>query len=78
MGYMVMMITAWYKVESVLLALAITAACSFSIALFACQTKHDLTSMIGFMFIAGMVLFFFGIVAVLSLSIWHIKVKVDA
>jgi hypothetical protein len=65
-GYMTMMITARYNMESVLLCLVITTVCCASIILFSSQTKYDLTGCMGFMFIASMVLLVFGIVAIIA------------
>lgn len=70
-GYMTMMITAHYSIESVLMCLIITTVCCGGIILFSMQTKHDLTSMIGFVAIASMVLLVFGIVAIIGVMVFH-------
>ncbi|MFH4977991.1 hypothetical protein AB6A40_004700 [Gnathostoma spinigerum] len=72
-GYMTMMICSFNNVISVLLCLIITTVCCGGIILFSSQTKHDLTSMMGFMFVATMVLFVFGLVAIMSALIFHIR-----
>jgi len=70
-GYMTMMITAHYKIESVLMCLIITTVCCAGIILFSMQTKYDLTSMMGFVAIASLVLLVFGIVAIIGLTVFH-------
>ncbi|CAD6196121.1 unnamed protein product [Caenorhabditis auriculariae] len=68
-GYMTMMITAQYNVQSVLLALIICTFCCGGIIIFASQSKYDLTKMMGIMFILSMCLMAFGLVAAIS-TIW--------
>lgn len=70
-GYMTMMLTARYNIESVLMCLVITTVCSAGIIIFSMQTKHDLTSMMGFVAIASLVLLVFGIVAIIGLTVFH-------
>jgi len=70
-GYMTMMISAFYSTNTVFMALVITVVCCASIILFACQTKYDLTSLVGFMFIASMVLMVFGIIAIVAAVAFH-------
>lgn len=70
-GYMTMMITAQYKIESVLMCLVITTVCCAGIILFSMQTKYDLTSMMGFVAIASLVLMVFGIVAIIGVVAFH-------
>ncbi|CAI4223549.1 unnamed protein product [Auanema sp. JU1783] len=65
-GLMVSAITVTYTVQSVLLALAITTACSASVVIFAIFIKKDLTSMMGIAFLLGICLFFYGIVAIIA------------
>uniref|UniRef100_A0AC34RQF8 Uncharacterized protein n=1 Tax=Panagrolaimus sp. JU765 TaxID=591449 RepID=A0AC34RQF8_9BILA len=72
-GYMTMMITSMYDVECVLLTFAITAIVCATVILFAIQTKYDLTSMIGFLFIASMCVFVIGIVAVISIVVFKVR-----
>jgi len=72
-GYMTMMITSLHSAESVVMCLVITTLCCGSIIIFSSQTKYDLTSMMGFMFIASMVLMIFGLVAIMSMAFFHVK-----
>uniref|UniRef100_A0AC34RQE2 Uncharacterized protein n=1 Tax=Panagrolaimus sp. JU765 TaxID=591449 RepID=A0AC34RQE2_9BILA len=72
-GYMTMMITSMYDIESVLLTFVITTIVCATIILFATQTKYDLTSMVGFLFVASMVVFVFGIVAVISIVVFKVR-----
>jgi FtsH-binding integral membrane protein len=71
MGYMTMMITSHFNVESVLMCLTITCLCCGGIVLFSMQTKYDLTSMMGFVAIASMVLLVFGLVAIIGITVFH-------
>ncbi|TKR60743.1 hypothetical protein L596_027941 [Steinernema carpocapsae] len=72
-GYMTMMICSMHDIVSVLLTLIITTICCGSIIIFASTTKRDLTSMMGVMFILSMVLMIFGIVAMMSVFIFHVR-----
>jgi len=72
-GYMTMMITSMYQLQSVLLCLIITTICCGGIIIFSSQTKYDLTSMMGFMFIASMVLMVFGLVAIIGVAFFHVR-----
>lgn len=72
-GYMTMMICSFNNIVSVLLCLIITAVCCVGIIIFSSQTKYDLTSMMGIVFIASMVLFVFGLVAVISAMVFHVR-----
>uniref|UniRef100_F1L1V3 Fas apoptotic inhibitory molecule 2 n=1 Tax=Ascaris suum TaxID=6253 RepID=F1L1V3_ASCSU len=72
-GYMTMMICSFNNIISVLLCLIITAVCCIGIIIFASQTKYDLTSMMGIMFILSMVLLVFGMVAVISAVAFHVR-----
>jgi len=72
-GYMTMMITSLHRIESVALCLIITAVCCGTIVLFASQTKYDLTSMIGYVFIFSMVLMIFGLVAIISMVFFKVR-----
>ncbi|CAI5452665.1 unnamed protein product [Caenorhabditis angaria] len=62
---MTMCVTAHYELGSVLIALLITTVCCGSIIVFSMKTKHDLTSKIGIVFILSMVVFSFGIFAMI-------------
>lgn len=57
-------ISSQYKTDVVLMAIGITAAVSFGLTLFALQTKWDFTMMGGILFVAVIILFVFGIVAI--------------
>ena len=72
-GYMTMMICSMYSLESVMLTFIITTVVCASIILFSSQTKYDLTSMMGFMFIASMVLMVFGLVAIIASFAFHVR-----
>jgi len=72
-GYMTAMISAFYGLESVLMCLVITSVCCAGIILFSMQTKYDLTSMMGFVFIASMVLMVFGLVAMIGALAFHVR-----
>ncbi|KAM3717570.1 Protein lifeguard [Dirofilaria immitis] len=71
-GYMTMMICSYNQIISVLLCLIITAVCCGGIIIFSSQTKYDLTSMYGIMFIISLVLLIFGIVAVVAAVAFHV------
>uniref|UniRef100_A0A8R1HHH4 Uncharacterized protein n=1 Tax=Caenorhabditis japonica TaxID=281687 RepID=A0A8R1HHH4_CAEJA len=62
---MTMIITACYNVQSVLICLCITTVCSGSVIVFSIKTKSDLTSKMGIAFMLSMVLFSFGIFALI-------------
>jgi len=72
-GYMTMMLCSMYSLESVMLTFIITTIVCASIILFSSQTKYDLTSMMGFMFIASMVLMVFGLVAIIASFAFHVR-----
>ncbi|CAD6196122.1 unnamed protein product [Caenorhabditis auriculariae] len=58
---MTMFITAYYNVQSVLICLCITSVCSGGIIVFSINTKHDLTSKIGIIFILSLIVISFGL-----------------
>lgn len=68
MGYMAGMISAYYKVESVLIAVGITAFVCFGITLFSFQTKYDFTSCFGVLFVISLALLGVGIVCIFTYS----------
>ncbi|CAF1224374.1 unnamed protein product [Rotaria sp. Silwood1] len=68
MGYMMGMISAYYKVESVLIAVGITAFVCLGITLFSFQTKYDFTSCFGVLFVISLALLAFGIVCIFTYS----------
>jgi len=72
-GYMTAMIGTRQNMESVLLALIITTVCCGGIIIFSSQTKYDLTSMMGFVFIASMVIMVFGLVAIIGAVAFKVK-----
>jgi len=72
-GYMTAMIGTRNNMESVLLALIITTVCCGGIIIFSSQTKYDLTSMMGFVFIASMVLMVFGLVAIIGAVAFKVR-----
>ncbi|RZC42534.1 Bax1-I domain containing protein [Asbolus verrucosus] len=53
-----------YEVEEVMMAVGITAAVCLGLTLFAFQTKYDFTMCGGILFVAVLILFIFGIVAI--------------
>lgn len=60
-SYMTGTIASFYDVKSVLIAASITCLVTFSVSLFAMQTKIDFTLCGGLLFILSMVLMFFGL-----------------
>lgn len=72
-GYMTMMICSMYNASSVVMCLTITTLCCGAIIIFSSQTKYDLTSMMGYVFIASMVLMIFGLVAIISVAAFKVK-----
>lgn len=72
-GYMTMMLCSMYELSAVVMCLTITTLCCGAIIIFSSQTKYDLTSMMGFMFIASMVLMIFGLVAMVSVIAFKVK-----
>uniref|UniRef100_A0A914HHK1 Uncharacterized protein n=1 Tax=Globodera rostochiensis TaxID=31243 RepID=A0A914HHK1_GLORO len=73
-GFVTMVITAYYSVESVVMAAAITTVSCAGIALFALVTKRDITSMLGFVLIATMVLMLFGFMVIMSSFFFHSRI----
>ena len=74
-GFMTMMLTAYHTIESVFLCFVITAVSCAAVSLFATVTKKDLTSCMGFMFIATMCLLLFGII-IMFLNIFQLNMQV--
>ncbi|CAF2562956.1 unnamed protein product [Rotaria sp. Silwood2] len=68
MGYMMGMISAYYKIESVLIAFGITVFVCFGVTLFSFQTKYDFTSCFGILFVVSLALLAFGIVCIFTYS----------
>lgn len=67
-GYLLGVISAFYARDEVLMALGIVAVISVAITIFAFQTKYDFTMMGGFLFVALIVLFCFGILTIFFYS----------
>ncbi|VDD89703.1 unnamed protein product [Enterobius vermicularis] len=72
-GYMTMMVCSYHRVESVLMCLIITTVCCGGIIIFSIQTKYDLTSAMGIVFILSLVLMVFGLVAIIAVTVFHVK-----
>jgi len=68
MGYMMGMISAFYKIESVLIAVGITAFVCLGVTLFSFQTKYDFTSCMGVLFVISLALLGFGIICIFTYS----------
>ncbi|CAF1284651.1 unnamed protein product [Rotaria sordida] len=68
MSYMMGMISAYYKIESVLIAVGITAFVCLGVTLFSFQTKYDFTSCFGVLFVISLALLGFGIVCAFTYS----------
>ncbi|VDN06072.1 unnamed protein product [Thelazia callipaeda] len=73
MSLLTMCICAYHDIISVLICLVITAICCFGIIIFALQTKYDLTSFLGILFICTLVVFVIGIVAMIAAWIFNVK-----
>uniref|UniRef100_A0A0R3RZK9 Protein lifeguard 3 n=1 Tax=Elaeophora elaphi TaxID=1147741 RepID=A0A0R3RZK9_9BILA len=71
-GYMTMMFCSYHKTVSVLLCLTITVVCCAGIIIFSSQTKYDLTSMYGMVFIVSTVVLAFGIIAIIAAVVFHV------
>ncbi|XP_074032653.1 protein lifeguard 1 isoform X3 [Leptinotarsa decemlineata] len=63
-SFMLATAASTYKADAVAMAVGITAAVCFGLTLFAFQTKWDFTMMGGILFVAVLILFIFGIVAI--------------
>uniref|UniRef100_A0A7E4VJP8 Protein lifeguard 1 n=1 Tax=Panagrellus redivivus TaxID=6233 RepID=A0A7E4VJP8_PANRE len=72
-AYMTMMICSMYNLQAVMLCFVITTVVCGSIIIFASQTRYDLTSMMGYVFIFSMVLMVFGIVAIIGSLAFHVR-----
>lgn len=68
MGYMAGMISAFYQIDSVLIAVGITAFVCLGVTLFSFQTKYDFTSCFGVLFVISLALMGFGIVCAFTYS----------
>ncbi|CAK5027539.1 unnamed protein product [Meloidogyne enterolobii] len=72
-GFVTMVMTSFYTVDSVVLAFAVTTLSCGGIVIFSMTTKRDITSMLGFAVIIGMVLMLFGFFAVMWTMIFHTR-----
>ena len=61
-------ISAFYKIESVLIAVGITAFVCLGVTIFSFQTKYDFTSCFGVLFVISIALMGFGIVCIFTYS----------
>jgi len=68
MSYMMGVLSAFYTINSVLLAVGITAFVCFGVTLFSFQTKYDFTSCIGVMFVVSLALLGFGFLCIFTYS----------
>ncbi|CAF1468505.1 unnamed protein product, partial [Rotaria sp. Silwood1] len=62
------MISAYYKIESVLIAVGITVFVCLGITLFSFQTKYDFTSCFGVLLVISLIFLAFGIVCIFTYS----------
>lgn len=74
MSYMMGMISAFYKIDSVLLAVGITAFVCLGVTIFSFQTKFDFTSCMGVIFVISLALLGFGIVCIFVRSAMMFKI----
>lgn len=68
MSYMVAMISSYHNTQIVFYAFVICAVVCLGVTLFAIQTKFDFTLCSSFLFVAVLVLFVFGIIAIFTRS----------
>lgn len=68
MSYMMGMLSSFYKIESVLIAVGITAFVCLGVTLFSFQTKYDFTSCGGVLFVVSLALFGFGFICIFTQS----------
>lgn len=62
------MISAFYDTNSILIAFGITALVCLAVTIFSCQTKYDLISCAGFVFVLSWVFIGFGIACIFTYS----------
>jgi FtsH-binding integral membrane protein len=67
------MISAFYTIESVFLAVGITCFVCLGVTLFSFQTKYDFTSCFGILFAISLALIGFGFVCIFTYSKVNIK-----
>ncbi|KAH7707304.1 Uncharacterized protein family UPF0005 containing protein [Aphelenchoides avenae] len=70
LAILTLLISTFHKIEAIILALAITMFSCGSVTLFAMPTKYALRSMIGFVFVASMIVF--GQMAVISVEFFEV------
>ncbi|KHJ41931.1 hypothetical protein D918_07982 [Trichuris suis] len=75
LSFMTGAIAAYYKTEVVLLAAITCCICCFIVAVFATQSKCDLTPYTWAFFAAGIALIVFGIVAMIARMYWNMKAR---
>ncbi len=71
------MISTFYNTYSVLIVFAITAFVCLGVTIFSFQTKYDLTSCFGILYILSLVLLGFGIACIINRSEVSIENKKD-
>jgi FtsH-binding integral membrane protein len=62
------MISAYYNIQSVLIALGITAFVCLGVTIFSFQTKYDFTNCFGILFVISLALLGFGIICIFTYS----------
>jgi FtsH-binding integral membrane protein len=62
------MISAHFRIDSVLIAVGITAFVCLGVTIFSFQTKYDFTSCMGVLFVVSLALMGFGIVCIFTYS----------
>ncbi len=62
------MISAFYTINSILIAVGITAFVCLGVTIFSFQTKYDFTSCFGVLFVISLALLGFGIVCIFTRS----------
>ncbi|KAG7261394.1 hypothetical protein CRUP_036567 [Coryphaenoides rupestris] len=72
LSYMTAMLSSFYNTKSVVLCLGITAVVCLTVTLFSFQTKYDVTSCGGVLFVFSMVLFTSGLVMMLLLPYHYV------
>jgi len=69
------MISSFYNIQSVLIALGITVFVCFGVTIFSFQTKYDFTNCFGILFVISLALFGFGIVCIFTYSNVNIEIN---
>lgn len=72
-SYVCAAIASFHNAQAVLIAAGITALVTFSISMFAIQTKIDFTMCYGLMFAASMVLLFMGLAFIILYAVLPVK-----